>query len=125
MLSLAKKMLVKDWKMGELKVLIASVLVAVASITTIGVFVERVQYSIERQASSILGADRKVSSRVGLDASWKKEAERLQLEVSEGVALVTMMASEDQFQLVYLQAIDDQFPLRGAIKLAEKPFVEG
>lgn len=125
MLGLAKKMLIKDWKMGELKVLVASVLVAVASITTIGVFVERVQYSIERQASSILGGDRRVSSRIELDPSWRKEAEKRQLAVSEGISLVTMMSSDEKFQLVYMQAIDEQFPLRGAIKLADKPFAPG
>ena len=53
----AVRSLKRDIQAGELRVLALSVLVAVASVTAIGFFTDRVGKAMVRQASDILAAD--------------------------------------------------------------------
>ena len=51
------RMLRRDWRAGELRVLAAALFVAVASVTTVGFFADRVQKALAREAHQLLGAD--------------------------------------------------------------------
>ena len=50
-LRLALRMLARDWRAGELTVLIVAMLLAVASIGTVGFFADRVKGALGRQAN--------------------------------------------------------------------------
>ena len=53
----AWRMLVRDWRAGELGVLAAALVIAVASVTSVGFFADRVGHALERDAHQLLGAD--------------------------------------------------------------------
>ena len=56
-LKLAWRMLSRDWRAGELTILIAAMVLAVASIGTVGFFADRVKGALGKQANLLLGAD--------------------------------------------------------------------
>ncbi|MEM9101931.1 MAG: FtsX-like permease family protein [Pseudomonadota bacterium] len=121
-LRLATRLLKRDWRLGELKIVIAAVVIAVTSITTIGFVVERVEYSMERQSSSLLGGDRRVTSRSPLNPTLEQEALTRGLSVSPYLGMATMAVKDDNFQLISLRSIQNNYPLRGTFKLSEEPF---
>src|SRR5215212_6771442 len=51
------RMLVRDWRAGELRVLSAALVVAVASVTSVAFFADRVGQALVRDAHQLLGAD--------------------------------------------------------------------
>src|SRR5216683_617991 len=53
----AWRMLARDWRAGELGVLAAALVIAVASVTSVGFFADRVGQALERDAHQLLGAD--------------------------------------------------------------------
>jgi len=54
---LALRMLVRDWRAGELNVLLAALVLAVASVGTVAFFADRVKGALTREANILLGAD--------------------------------------------------------------------
>ena len=56
-LPLATKMLRRNWSAGELRVLLLALVIAVASVTTVGFFADRVQAALDAQANELLGGD--------------------------------------------------------------------
>ena len=51
------RMLRRNWSAGELRVLLLALLIAVASVTTVGFFADRVQAALDAQANELLGGD--------------------------------------------------------------------
>src|SRR5258708_29622035 len=51
------RMLRRNWSAGELRVLLLALLIAVASVTTVGFFADRVQSALDTQANELLGGD--------------------------------------------------------------------
>src|SRR4030088_3767654 len=54
-LRLALRMLGRDWHAGELRVLIAALVLAVGSVGTVGFFTDRIKGALTRQANLLLG----------------------------------------------------------------------
>ena len=64
----------RDWRAGELRVLIAALVLAVASVGTVGFFTDRVKGALTRQANLLLGADLLLSGDRPLPDSFMREA---------------------------------------------------
>src|SRR5688500_206746 len=73
-LALSLRLLWRDHRAGELALIAVAMLVAVASVTTVGFFTDRVQQALGRQANQLLGADLVVVSDKPLDASLEAAA---------------------------------------------------
>ena len=56
-ISLAWRLLGRDYRAGELTLIAAAIVIAVAAVTTVGFFTDRVQQALGRQANQLLGAD--------------------------------------------------------------------
>ena len=63
------RMLARDWRSGELRVLAAALVVAVASVSSVAFLGDRVARGIARDANQLLGADLVLLS----DHQWKKD----------------------------------------------------
>ena len=79
---LAMRMLRRNWSAGELRVLLLALLVAVASVTTVGFFADRVQAALDQQANELLGADLAVISDHRLGPAFAEAAARDRLDVA-------------------------------------------
>jgi len=119
----ASKMLARDWRGGELGVLIAALVLAVGVVSGISAFATRLQSALEQESHRFLAADRVVSSgREMAREEWAKAAE-LGLRQARTLQFPTMLsAGEEQMALVSVKAVSDNYPLRGELTFSAEPF---
>lgn len=124
-LRLAMRLFARDWRSGELRILMAALLIAVAGLTAIAVIVDRVERGMTRETNQILGADRVISSPRPVDPATLRQAADLGLKHSGGLRFRTMVLAGGRFQLSSVRAVDADYPLAGQLRIAERPFARG
>jgi putative ABC transport system permease protein len=130
-LRLALRMLSRDWRAGELTVLIAAMVLAVASIGTVGFFADRVKGALTRQANLLLGADVLISGDRPLPDAFAAEAQRRGLASTSALKFNSMVhragadAAAGGAVLADVKAVAGGYPLRGAIVLADPAGADG
>jgi len=129
-LRLALRLLGRDWRAGELRVLLAALVLAVASVGTVGFFADRVKVALAEQANLLLGADLMVSGDRPLPDAFAAEAQRDGLATTAVVRFNSMVQSADATAsagavLTDVKAVATGYPLRGAIMLPDAALPEG
>ena len=114
----ALRMLARDWRAGELRVLAAALVVAVASITSVAFFADRVSQALLRDAHQLLGADLVVRSDHPFGPSISKIFEQEGVRRASAVTFVSMVMAGEQSQLAGVKAVTDNYPLRGRLRIA-------
>jgi len=115
----ALRSLKRDFRLGELRVLALALVVAVASVTAVGFFTDRIGRAVERQAGDVLAADLVVSSGLPLDDALLQEAESRDLQIASHTRFPTVVINQrDESQLVAIKAVRGGYPLRGSVRLA-------
>jgi len=94
------RLLLRDWRAGELRVLFIAVVLAVASVTSVGFFTDRVAQTLRQQANELLAADLVVSADHELRGLFLDEAQRRQLQTVEVRHLRSMVLAGELSQLV-------------------------
>lgn len=117
MRALAWRLLRRDWRAGELTLLLAALILAVAATTTLRFFSSSLEQAMHQQAAQLLGADLVLGSSRGIRPLWVAEAQRLQLRQTQTLEFGSMAQRREQFQLVSVKAISAGYPLRGELKL--------
>ena len=118
-LGLALRMLGRDWRAGEQRVLAVALIVAVASLTTVAFFADRVGRTLTREANQLLGADLVVVSDAPIAESFRSEARRRGLAVTEAVRFPSMTQAKDRALLTEVKAVSAGYPLRGHLRIRE------
>jgi putative ABC transport system permease protein len=118
-LRLASRMLGRDWRAGEQRVLAVALIVAVASLTTVAFFADRIGRTLTREANQLLGADLVVVSDAPIAESFRGEALRLGLAVAEAVRFPSMTQAKDRALLTEVKAVSAGYPLRGKLRIRE------
>jgi hypothetical protein len=72
LLSQAARMTWRDWRAGELRLLAAALVVAVAAVTSVGFLVDRIRLGLERDATQLLGADLVIGSDTRIDPALRE-----------------------------------------------------
>ncbi|NDH50548.1 MAG: hypothetical protein EBY24_00910, partial [Betaproteobacteria bacterium] len=67
----------RDLRSGELRLLVAAVALAVAALSAVGFFADRIQGGLQRDARQLLGGDAVVSSDRPPSASFVEQARAL------------------------------------------------
>ncbi len=115
----ALRSLKRDLRLGELRVLALALVVAVASVTAVGFFTDRIGRAVERQAGDVLAADLLISSGLPLDDALMSEAAARNLETASHTRFPTVAINQqDESQLVAIKAVRGAYPLRGSLRLA-------
>ncbi|MEN9783148.1 MAG: hypothetical protein RJA24_491 [Pseudomonadota bacterium] len=117
--ALALRLLARDWRAGELTLVAVAVVVAVASVTTVGFFADRVHQALSRQANQLLGADLVISGDRALDAVFAADAERRGLQVARMLRFPSMTSSNGQSVLAEVKVVTAGYPLRGDLRIAD------
>lgn len=112
----------RDWRAGELKVLAVALVIAVASITSVGFFTDRVRLAMSEQAAELLAADLVVSSTRAAPAEWEAQARQLGIATARYVNFPSVILVNDFPQLVDVKAVTEAYPLRGPLRVADTPF---
>lgn len=118
----ALRTLARDWKSGEIGVLVVALLVAVGSLTAIAFFTDRVGKGVERQATEVLAADLRLRSSDEPDLVFLAEAQARGLRTARVLAFPSVVSFGDEGQLGALRAVSDGYPLRGVLRVADDLF---
>ncbi|HXW74395.1 MAG TPA: FtsX-like permease family protein [Steroidobacteraceae bacterium] len=122
---LALRMLGREWRSGELGVLLLALTVAVAALTGVGFLVSRIGAAVALQASAVLAADIRLSSPQPLSDAYFGEAARRGLRCARSTRLLSVVFNGDASQLTNLVAVTAGYPLRGRVLVAAEPFAPG
>ena len=118
---LALRMLGRDWRAGELRVLAAALVVAVASITSVAFFADRVSRALVRDAHQLLGADLVLVSDHAWQPAIADEIARRGLRRAEALNFISMARGDAGNQLAGVKAVTHNYPLRGRLRVAAAP----
>jgi putative ABC transport system permease protein len=121
MLMQALRMTRRDWRAGELRFLLVALIVAVASLSSVGFFIDRMRAGLNRDAHQLLGGDLVINGDQPINGVWRAEAQRRGLALAETVSFPSMaIAGEGEqavSQLAAIKAVSVGYPLRGGLKL--------
>ncbi len=118
---IAMRMLRRNAHSGEARVLFAALLVAVASVTTVGFFADRVKGALDRQANELLGGDLVVIADHPVPAAFVERARAGGLAVASTTTFPSMVSGADGTSLSEIKAVSGTFPLRGRLRVAAMP----
>nr|WP_315494064.1 FtsX-like permease family protein [uncultured Rhodoferax sp.] len=112
----------RDVRSGELRLLILAVTLAVAALTAVGFFADRLQGGLQRDARQLLGGDAVISSDNPPPEAFEAQARALGLQIVHTLGFPTMArASEVQggaAKLVALKVVEPGYPLRGSLRVS-------
>jgi putative ABC transport system permease protein len=111
-------MLLRDWRAGELRVLAMALVVAVASITSVAFFADRVGRALVRDAHQLLGADLVLVSDHPWRAGIAGEIARRGLESARATTFISMAIVGENSVLAGIKAVSGNYPLRGRLRIA-------
>lgn len=121
--ALTAKLLWRDWRGGELNVLIAALLVAVTTVTGIGLFSDRIRNSILDEASSLLAADAQISGSQPIEPRWIEQAKAANLATASITSFQAMsFGNEGKIQLASVKAVSSEYPLKGVLEVSKVPY---
>ncbi|MGH8682710.1 MAG: ABC transporter permease [Burkholderiales bacterium] len=111
-------MLGRDWRAGELRILALALVVAVASVTSVAFFADRVRQALVQESHQLLGADLVLRS----DHRWRPEVRdeiaRQGLRLAESTTFISMARRRGESRLAGIKAVSDGYPLRGKLRTA-------
>lgn len=123
--ALAARQTWRDFRAGELRLLMVAVMLAVAAMSAVGFFAGRLDAALLRDAAQLLGGDAVVASDQPAPDSFVRKAQALGLVTSENVSFPSMARASDEHggavRLVAVKAVQTGYPLRGALRLRPKP----
>ena len=122
---LALRMLTREWRSGELGVLLLALTVAVAALTGVGFLVSRISAAVALQASEVLAADLRLGSPQPLAQDYFAEAGRRGLRSAQATRLLSVVFNGDASQLTNIAAVSAAYPLRGQVLTSNTPFGPG
>ncbi len=117
---LALRLLRRDWRAGELRLLATALVIAVASVTSVGFFTDRIERAMQRQASEVLAADLRLDSRQPLDPRFEQQARTAGLQTAQTVSFPSVVLHDSATQLVQAKAVSSGYPLRGRLLIRER-----
>ena len=128
-LTLGWKTLLRDLRAGELRLLMVAVTLAVASLTAVGFFADRLNGGLKRDALQVLGGDAVIRSDGPILPAFIEKARELGLKTVSTVTFPTMARARDEdggaSKLVAFKGVPDGYPLRGSMTVADTPASAG
>ena len=125
LLLISLRLLRRDWKGGELRLLFLALIMAVTSITGIALFTDRLEKALLLESANMLAADRIVSGRGDLPREVLIEGQIRGLSTAETVSFTSMAFSDTGNILVAAKAVTEAYPLRGEVIVSEQAFMRG
>ena len=126
---LAWRQTARDFRAGELRLLVVAVMLAVAALTAVAFFADRINSGLGRDARQMLGGDAIVASDQPAPAQFAAKAAELGLASALTTTFPSMGRAPDDkggaTRLVTVKAVSDAYPLRGQLRLADAPGKEG
>ncbi len=123
--ALSWRSLWRDLRAGDLRLLIVAVALAVAALTAVGFFADRIEGGLQREARQLLGGDAVIASDNPTPDAFVAKARALGLQTGDTLGFPTMGRTDDAqggvSKLVALKVVSPGYPLRGQLTVADAP----
>ncbi len=125
LLRIAWRLMWRDWRGGELRLLFMALVLAVTSVTGIALFTDRLERALLLESANMLAADRVLHSREPAPPEIGAEARNRGFRTAQTLSFTSMAFSESGNLLVAAKAVSDGYPLRGEVITTAQPFTRG
>jgi len=117
---LAGRLLARDWRSGEVLVLLAALVVAVAAMSAVTFFTDRVRAAVSQQANEALAADLRVESVDPLPDTMRELATQHGLATADAVSFRSVVLAGEATSLAEIRGVTELYPLRGVVQVADE-----
>lgn len=111
----------RDLRSGSMRFLLVAVVLAVAALTAVAFFADRIERGLSRDAAQLLGGDAVVVGDQPLPAEFEALAAELGLRVARTTVMASMARAPDdkggESKLAAVKAVSANHPLRGRLTL--------
>lgn len=114
----------REMRSGEVVVLLAAIALAVAALTAVGFLTDRIGRAVARQANEVLAADLRLRSPDAIPAEWHEMATGYGLRSAQTQTFPSVVFAGEQSSLATIKGVSDGYPLRGAVRIADRLFGE-
>jgi len=117
----AIRMTARDWRAGELTMLLLALVLAVAALSSVGFLADRLHQGLERDARRMIAADFIVRADHPVDPQFAEKARALGLNTATTAIFPSMINStgaQPAARLAAVKAVSPGYPLRGALRIA-------
>ncbi len=116
-LTLAWRQLRRDLRAGDIRILIAALVLAVVAVTAVGFVIDRAERALALEANRLLGGDAVVRADAPITGAIDAAADAPGLRRTATTELSSMIRVGERLQLGDLRALGDGFPLRGTFRI--------
>ncbi|MDP1683446.1 MAG: ABC transporter permease, partial [Burkholderiales bacterium] len=121
-MKLALRLLSRESRAGELTLMFVALVVAVAAVTTVSFFTDRVRQALTTQANQLLAADLVLISDHPIPALFEAQAIASGLSSAHTLAFPSMVIQGERNQLAEVKGVSAGYPLRGELNLSRVLF---
>ncbi len=122
MSNLSLTLLRRDWRSGDLRLMLAAITTAVAVVAAVTLFSDRLQSALIAKSNQFLAAELVVSSSRPINQEYQDKASELALEQANKIEFSSMIFNGDNMRLSSIQAVSDSYPLLGQVEVAKQPY---
>jgi len=116
---LAWRQLRRDLAAGEIRILIAALVLGVMAVSAVGFLTDRAGRALALEANRLLGGDAVVRADAPMGDEWPARARAAHVQFALTRAFPSMVGVGEQLQLGDVRAIGDGFPLRGRFRIRD------
>ena len=121
-LRVAMRMLGREWRGGELAVLLLALIISVCGITSVSFFVDRVERAMTGRASELLAADLLINARDPIPEEFASKAHESGLNTARTLTFRSVVLAGEAMALTQVKAVSPTYPLRGRLGLTDTPY---
>lgn len=114
------KLLWRDWRGGQLNLIVSALVLAVMVVTAVSLLADRVERGISEQISSFLAADLSLQGGVEIAPDYHAQADALALETANIAQFRSMVFAGNANHLSSVKAVSVEYPLRGLIEVTQR-----
>ena len=107
----------RDWRSGEMLALGGALLTAVAAVSAVGSFSDRVESSLQRGAGEVIASDIKLTARARVPDEIETKARSTGLSTARTVVFPTVLFIDGETLLASIKGVTPEYPLRGMLGL--------
>lgn len=112
----------RDLRAGELWVLVSAVCIAVAAMTAVGFFTDRVGQAVAMRSSEVLAADLVIRSNRAVPEEYLRDADQRGLATATATSFPSVVVAGQASTLADIEAVSNRYPLRGEIRTSVTPY---
>jgi putative ABC transport system permease protein len=112
----------RDWYSGELRLIGISIIIAVACLTSVSFFTDRVSRATEQQATELLAADLVLISSSSIANEYINKATDSGLTYSLNESFRSVVVKDEKLELAEVKAVDGNYPIRGRLRISDTLF---